>query len=319
MRLRDNGALERETAENLLQRLRAYRRPLLEPAPRKAESPILAEVVAEPTPGAVVPPIPIAPAPVMPPSPAVPSAETSPAAGLARSTQQEQPAAAPQRPWTEILAGFMEERNIRWGELIGGLLLVCSSVALVVSLWNQLQQIPYFQSFIFVAVSAAVFGVGLYAHHRWKLEATSRGLLLIGTLLVPLNFVAMAILSRGVEATAAGALSGMVEKPAMLLIAAASLAVFAWLLGLAARILIPKGWPLAVAAVVGNSAAIVGIAMWIRVGSPVVVVLARGPCRWRCFGSRWAADCSPWRARTPRPADIGWNSRKSPGSASCWA
>ena len=98
----------------------------------------------------------------------------------------------------------MEERNIRWGELIGGLLLVCSSVALVVSLWNQLQQIPYFQSFIFVAVSAAVFGVGLYAHHRWKLEATSRGLLLIGTLLVPLNFVAMAILSRGVEATGRG-------------------------------------------------------------------------------------------------------------------
>ena len=111
--------------------------------------------------------------------------------------------AAPRKSWNELLAAFMEESNIRWGELIGGLLLVCSSVMMVVSLWRQLQQIPYIQSFIFLVVSAAVFGVGLYAHHRWKLAATSRGLLLIGMLLVPLNFVAMAVLSGGVGAKAA--------------------------------------------------------------------------------------------------------------------
>ena len=101
-----------------------------------------------------------------------------------------------------MLAAFMEQRNIRWGELIGGLLFVCSSVALVVSLWHTLEQhIPYFEFFIFVSVSSAVFGVGLYAHHRWKLESTSRALLVIATLLVPLNFVAMAIMAKRDSAT----------------------------------------------------------------------------------------------------------------------
>ena len=191
----------------------------------------------------------------------------------------------------------MEESNIRWGELIGGLLLVCSSVALVVSLWNQLQKIPYIQSFIFLAVSAAVFGVGLYAHHRWKLEATSRGLLIIGTLLVPLNFVAMAMLSRGVEVKAAAGLSGLAEMPAMWIMAAVSLAVFAWLVSLAARILVPKGWPLAVAAVVGNSAAVVAIAIWIHASSsPAVVLLAAGAVPVALFGSPWADNSSPWPA-----------------------
>ena len=87
--------------------------------------------------------------------------------------------------------------NIRWGELIGGLLVVCSSVGLVVSFWAELQLIPYIEFFIFVGISAAVFGVGLYAHHRWKLAATSSGLLMIATLLVPLNFVAMAMPTKG--------------------------------------------------------------------------------------------------------------------------
>jgi len=43
-------------------------------------------------------------------------------------------------------------------------------------------------------VTSAIFGTGLYTEHRWKLPTTSRGLLLIATLLVPLNFLAF---SRG--------------------------------------------------------------------------------------------------------------------------
>jgi hypothetical protein len=90
----------------------------------------------------------------------------------------------------------MEERNIRWGELVGGLLFVGCSVALVISLWETLQKIPYIQFFGFATVSAAMFGVGLYTYHRWKLESTSRGLLIIATLLVPLNFAVMARASQ---------------------------------------------------------------------------------------------------------------------------
>ena len=38
-------------------------------------------------------------------------------------------------------------------------------------------------------------GVGQYTHRQWRLEATSRGLLVIATLLVPLNFLVLAGLS----------------------------------------------------------------------------------------------------------------------------
>ena len=160
------------------------------------------------------------------------------------------PPVPPSRSWTEVLAAFMEQRNIRWGELIGGLLFVCSSVALVVSLWETLERIPYFKFFIFVSISSAVFGVGLYAHHRWKLESTSRALLVIATLLVPLNFVAMASMAKG-EWTLLALVNELV-----------SLAIFAYLVGLAARILVPDGRWLIVAAVLGDSIAVLLIAHW---------------------------------------------------------
>ncbi len=91
----------------------------------------------------------------------------------------------------------MEERNIRWGELVGGLLIVGCSIALVVSLWSKIEQIEILKFFIFTSVTAALFGVGLYTEHRWKLPLTSRGVLIIATLLVPLNFLAIAKFSEG--------------------------------------------------------------------------------------------------------------------------
>jgi hypothetical protein len=93
----------------------------------------------------------------------------------------------------------MEERNILWGELVGGLLIVGCSIALVISLWRTLEQIPYFPFLILAALTSVVLGAGLYTLSHWKLESTSRGLLIIGTLLVPLNFLVLAGLSRGQE------------------------------------------------------------------------------------------------------------------------
>ncbi len=155
--------------------------------------------------------------------------------------------APPRRSWAEILAAFMEERNIHWGELVGGLLIVCSSTALVVSLWERLKAIHYFQVFIFVTITSAIFGVGLYAHHRWKLASTSRGILVIATLLVPLNFVAMAVMSN--------------EKwtPAALVPQVVSLAIFAWLVTLAARVIAGDTRRSLSLAVLGNSAAMLAI------------------------------------------------------------
>ena len=105
------------------------------------------------------------------------------------------PLRPPRRPFSEVLNSFMEESNIRWGEIIGGLLIIGCSTALVVSLWAQISEIPVLKFLIFTTVTAVLFGVGLYTEHRWKLPTTSRGILTIATLLVPLNFLAIAAVS----------------------------------------------------------------------------------------------------------------------------
>ena len=105
------------------------------------------------------------------------------------------PPRPPRRPFSEVLNSFMEESNIRWGEIIGGLLIIGCSTALVVSLWAQISQIPVLKFLIFTTVTAILFGIGLYTEHRWKLPTTSRGILTIATLLVPLNFLAIAAVS----------------------------------------------------------------------------------------------------------------------------
>jgi hypothetical protein len=152
------------------------------------------------------------------------------------------PPKPPRRSLAEVLAAFMEERNIFWGELVGGLLMVGCSIALVIYLWKDLERIPYFQFLILVGTTAALFGAGLYALHRLKLQTTSRGLLVIATLLVPLNFLVMAGLA-GQEADA-----GLLRTSFRIGTEAVSLAVFALLLGSAARALAPdRHWPLLLA------------------------------------------------------------------------
>src|SRR6266850_2554284 len=101
----------------------------------------------------------------------------------------------PRRPFAEVLASFMEHSNIRWGDIVGGVLIVGCSTALVISLWAQISSIPALKFLIFTTVTAALFGVGFYTEHRWKLPTTSRGILTIAVLLVPLNFLAIAAVS----------------------------------------------------------------------------------------------------------------------------
>src|SRR5205814_462496 len=88
--------------------------------------------------------------------------------------------------------GFMEESNILWGELVGGLLIVGCSIALVITLWQTLEHILYFPFFVFSSISVALFLAGWYTLHHWKLAATSRGLLVITLLLLPLNLLVLA-------------------------------------------------------------------------------------------------------------------------------
>jgi hypothetical protein len=208
-----------------------------------------------------------------PATPPAQSAEISaPVAAQAESTSK-------RRSWGELLAGFMEERNILWGELVGGLLIVGCSIALVISLWRTLEEIPYFPFLIFAAITASLFGAGLYTLSHWKLESTSRGLLVIATLLTPLDFLVLAGLSKGRS-------SGIVDWVTEL----SALVGFTVLIFHSARILVGRarapaegGQDTAIfftVAVIGASATQLLVPRWLDVAEPVAwlfVVLSLAP------------------------------------------
>ncbi|MBN1591389.1 MAG: hypothetical protein JW888_17890, partial [Pirellulales bacterium] len=265
-RLEESGTATTEEVEDLLSRAKAHHqqrldaaraasttrpeRPAATPAPSKtpsaAEVP-LAELVEDPGPSE--------PKPQIEPRPLGSGPPASGTAGVQPMPPQPEPqppavpvAAQPSRSWGQLLEAFMEERNIRWGELIGGLLIVGGGIALAISLREQLQTIPYSQFVVFAVITAAVYGAGLYSHYRWKLATTSRGLLTIALLLTPVSFLIMASLAGGDRRLITLAVEGV------------GLAVFGYLGYVAARVLVPdRPWS-AVVGVLGNSAAVLVLA-----------------------------------------------------------
>ena len=169
----------------------------------------------------------------------------------------------------KLFASFLEEKNIRWGELIGGLLILCSSIALVLSFWQQIAERPLLKFSLFNGVTAALFGIGLYVHRRWRLPTTTHGVLLIALLLVPLNFLAIAAFTLENPPTDVLTLGGEF----------ASLALFAWLSYRAALVVVP-------AAALPTAAALIGCSAWQLVvrrfagadmGSPLLWALGLPP------------------------------------------
>lgn len=231
----------------------AARPPAAAPAPGPWQPVVLAQQFADPASKptaqpAKTPPTPAAP--VKPPAAPVVPAVTAPPAPV-----------EPRLSWGEILESFMEERNIRWGELIGGLLMVGSAIGLVITLRKTLEAHVWLQFTVGVAFVAAFFGVGLYAYHRWKLENTSRALLTVSTLMVPLYFFATTKLSKGQWTLS------------LEIMEAVSLGLFCWLAWLAARILAPEGRWFQVLGTIGSSAAVLLVAS----------VTGYDPCAWRFF------------------------------------
>ncbi len=150
------------------------------------------------------------------------------------------PVPPPRKSFGDLLVSFLEDRDIHWGELagvlLGGLLTIGGSVMFVIAYWNRLESSMKFS--IFAIYSLMIFAAGLFALHRWKLQSTGRGLLTIGILLAPLNFLAMA---------------GGQGSVSMTIVELLAIGAFAWLVALAAKALMRGGqWPM-VTAVIGNS------------------------------------------------------------------
>ncbi|QDV10511.1 hypothetical protein CA51_03600 [Rosistilla oblonga] len=104
----------------------------------------------------------------------------------------------PRRAMGAVLQSFLASNNIRWGELLAGLLIVICSVGLVISLWSTMQQTHrLLPSLVFLLGTAGIEAAGLYTLRKWNLKETSRAVLVIVTLLIPLNVVAGIALATG--------------------------------------------------------------------------------------------------------------------------
>ncbi|HEV7279860.1 MAG TPA: hypothetical protein VGN57_06560 [Pirellulaceae bacterium] len=109
---------------------------------------------------------------------------------------------APQRrrrALADVLHSFLQEKNIRWGELISGVLIVGCSIALAISLRREIASLSdrfiYLPALLFMLATAAVHAAGNYTLRRWKLRSTSRGALIIASLLIPINFLASIVVT----------------------------------------------------------------------------------------------------------------------------
>ncbi len=219
------------------------------PAPPAPPTAVPAEPKRQPQPVATQTPMPPTPQPVLAPARAVPGSRSPsrgsgprPAGSAAGGS-----AAGTKKSWIERLGDFLEDRNIPLAEpiglLIGAMLIIGPSIALAISFREQWENI-YFQFGAFVTVAAAIFGIGLYTYHRWKLQTIGTVVLLIATVFVPLVFLAIARASQG----SGGPLVWGLEVAALL--------GFVYLVGLASRVLVPGSPWLASLAVMGNSAAV---------------------------------------------------------------
>ena len=98
------------------------------------------------------------------------------------------PPPKPPRRLSDVLRAFMDETNIKLGEFVAGLLIVIGSIGLVTALNATFKdEIPYLSSVVFLTVVTLFHVVGIYSFKKWNLVSSSRVILIIGNLLVPLN------------------------------------------------------------------------------------------------------------------------------------
>jgi len=193
--LRNGGRLNEVAYEQVTHPCWSARRVLTAPenwprfrlSPARKRAAAAAPTPAKESPEEIPEGIAVVEAPERPPS----RPQEHPACLVGRHSRQDAAAIAPpflstrppRRSLTEVWRHSWKNAIFSGASWSAGLLMVGCSIALVIYLWKDLEQIAYSKFLIFVGTNAAIFGAGLYALHRLKLQTTGRGLLLIATLL----------------------------------------------------------------------------------------------------------------------------------------
>ncbi len=277
-----NGLIPEEVGRQILEALpevqtdyQTKSSPYRAPEPRLPPKPAMAEVLGEDD-LLIIPETPVT---APPPRALLPDAAREPEIHI---LDRPEPVAAPRRTWLEVLGAFQEESNIRWGELVGGLLIVGCSLALVISFWSRIAERPFLKFGLFNGVTALIYLLGLHASKKWQLPNTSRGLLIIAAMLTPLNFLAVAALGKGESSSLTNVLTLGGEVVAV--------GLFAWLIFQAGRILATSAASSLVVSVLVPSASMLGIGRLIGVadnwlglaaiGAVPLVAQSVGQARW---------------------------------------
>ncbi|MGE5610563.1 MAG: hypothetical protein ACM359_15030, partial [Bacillota bacterium] len=155
------GLLDVQTFNSIIVAINQVKGPDTAAASRVAPKPAKVQTVRAVESSASIPPV------APPPLPLV-LKEVAPAQAMRVEPPVPQPVAPkrvvpveakpkpPRKSVAELLGAFMEESNIRWGELIGGLLIVGCSIALVFTFWGWIEARPWFKFFLFTGATAGV-------------------------------------------------------------------------------------------------------------------------------------------------------------------
>ncbi len=158
----------------------------------------------------------------------------SPAAAASGPRRPASPPAM-RRAASEVLASFLVAHNIRWGELVAGLLIVFCSIGLVISLWNPLTETHrLLPSLVFLLGTIGIEAAGLYTLSRWRLRHTSRAVLTIATLLIPLSVVA------GIAVAGSGPDAVRLDDPSVLAVVAVGALLYGGAIWLSGRALVGR-------------------------------------------------------------------------------
>ena len=86
-----------------------------------------------------------------------------------------------------FLKAFLAERNIRWGEIIGVIIVIGSAIPLAVMYWESFDKLTKY--LLFCAVTLLFLGAGWYSQRAWKLVHASRALIAVFVFLFQLGIM----------------------------------------------------------------------------------------------------------------------------------